>query len=219
MNIKQNTPNEIVYIESGFKPLKAMIYKRQLKFFRKYRDGCLRNNTATTSNIFFQGVAKNITFLRHYRKLDTNFVSPEGCYDHYAKESIEMNSVNVINKSSADINSLLGTYYRINPELKSPDFYEKPLCLESDRKIISQYRMGSHELRIQRGRINGENRNQRLCTCNDGVQSVEHMLFFCSKTENIRRMHNYEHLNLTSFFKSSDYKKLSDILKSIDEMK
>ena len=131
----------------------------------------------------------------------------------------KVNSDNVITKYTADIDSVHGTYYRINPELKSPDFYEKPLCLESDRKIISQYRMGSHELRIQRGRLNAENRNQRFCTCNDGIQSVEHMLFFCSKTENIRRMHNYEHLNLTSFFSNSDYKELSDILKSIDEMK
>ena len=36
---------------------------------------------------------------------------------------------------SADGDGILGTYYRINPEKKSPDFYNDPMCTETDRII------------------------------------------------------------------------------------
>ena len=162
MNIKQNTANEIVYIERGFKPLKGMIYKRQLKFFRKYRDCCLQNSTAATSKIFLEATAKNISFLKHYKKLDATYTSPKECYNYYTNESTNVNAEKVMAKHSADNNSILGTYYRINPELKSPKLYTEPLCIESDRKIITQYRTGSHELRIQSGRLNNNERKERL---------------------------------------------------------
>ena len=38
LNIQNNTPNEIVYLESGFTPLKPIIYRRQLQFYRKYKN-------------------------------------------------------------------------------------------------------------------------------------------------------------------------------------
>ena len=219
MNIKQNTANEIVYIESGFKPLKGMIYKRQLKFFRKYRDCCLQNPTAATSKIFLEATAKNISFLKHYKKLDATYTSPKECYNYYTNESTNVNAEKVMAKHSADNNSIFGTYYRINPELKSPKFYTEPLCIESDRKIITQYRTGSHGLRIQSGRLNNNERKERLCGCNNAIPTVEHVLLECPNPANVRLVHNYEYHNLTTFFRSTDYNSLADILKSINELK
>ena len=66
LSIKLNTANEITYIESGFKPLKAMIYKRQLKFFQKFKESCINNPTASTSRKFLQAMNKNVFYLRHY---------------------------------------------------------------------------------------------------------------------------------------------------------
>ena len=37
LNVRPNTPNHIVLIESGLLPLRALILKRQLKFFRKFK--------------------------------------------------------------------------------------------------------------------------------------------------------------------------------------
>ena len=37
LDVSRNTPNEVLYIESGFKTLKPLIYKRQLKFYRKMK--------------------------------------------------------------------------------------------------------------------------------------------------------------------------------------
>ena len=136
-----------------------MIYKRQLKFYRKFRNSCRNNPEATISKIFQQAVDKNISFLRHYKELNSDFSDPEECYKHHI--SVNMNNIEEKIKAShsADSDSILGTYYRINPEIKSPFFYHKPMCMETDRIIITQYRTGSHILRIQTGRSNEEQRN------------------------------------------------------------
>ena len=38
LGVRKNVPNDIVLIECGFLPLKAIIYGRQLNFFRKFRN-------------------------------------------------------------------------------------------------------------------------------------------------------------------------------------
>ena len=218
LNIKKNTSNEILYIESGFKPLKASIYKRQLKFYRKFKSDCASDPLSSISKLFTQALEKNISFLRHYKKLDNNFTTPYDCSRYYNQESDAIFTTKIL-QSATDMDNILGTYYRINPELKSPGFYQKPSCIEINRKIITQYRTGSHNLRIHKGRANNEERANRLCSCGIASQTVEHMLFNCPNTENVRRIHTYGHLNLRSFFSILNLDKMSDILKSVDSLK
>ena len=78
-----------------------------------------------------------------------------------------------------DSNSILGTYCKINPSLKSPEMYHNLSCVESEKLIITKYRTGSHELRIQSGRLRNETRDERLCKCGTEIQTIEHMLFTC----------------------------------------
>ena len=196
-----------------------MVYKRQLKFFRKFKESCLSDVTAPTSKIFLHAMDKNIFFLRHYKQLDMKFNNPKECFDFYREESGKKIFEKIIEKHLLDINSALGTYYRINPLLKSPELYSKPVCSESKRTVITQFRTGSHYLRIQTGRMREESRDSRLCKCNIELQTVEHLLFKCPNTANIRAIYDYETLNLTSFFESKDYVKMADILKSINELK
>ena len=89
--------------------------------------------------------------------------------------------------------------------------------METDRIIITKYRTGSHDLRIQKGRTTEEQRNSRLCDCGIDTQTIDHVLFYCPNTETTRQLHNYGHHNLTSFFGSTDHEKTADILKSIDD--
>ena len=37
LNVKENTPGEIALVESGFLPLSALVMKRQLNFFRRFK--------------------------------------------------------------------------------------------------------------------------------------------------------------------------------------
>ena len=43
LNVRHNTPSGLILIESGLLPLKALVAKRQLKFFRKFEIS-IRNN-------------------------------------------------------------------------------------------------------------------------------------------------------------------------------
>ena len=76
MNLRTNTPNFIVLIESGLLPIQALVLKRQLKWFRKFKRS-LRDNSArkividelTNSNV-------NIDYLQHYLALDEKYQYP-----------------------------------------------------------------------------------------------------------------------------------------------
>ena len=138
------------------------LYKRQLKFFLKFKDFSINNPNTSISKIFLHAMNKNITFLKHYKKLDANFSNPEKCLTYYLQEFDKAIEEKIRAKHSVDIDSILGIYYRINPLLKSPEFYHKPVCMESDRIILTQYRTGSHNLRIQTGRLNSEWHELRL---------------------------------------------------------
>ena len=218
LSIKKSTSNEILYIETGFKPLKGSIYKRQLKFYRKFKNDCAANPLSSISRVFHQASTKNIFFLRHYKNLDEKFDTPDECLKFFNMQCDEKFQEK-IRFSVNDPDSVLGTYLRINPALKTPEFYGKPTCMESNRKIITQYRTGSTNLGIHKGRVNDVKRVNRLCKCGNALQTVDHMLFYCTNTENIRQLYAYDHLDLESVFNTLDYGKLADILKSIDAKK
>ena len=105
-----------------------------------------------------------------------------------------------MNERLRDPHSPLGTYQRINPCLQSCDIYKKPLINERDRSYITKYRTGSHKLRIHTGRINKEAQHERLCICQNDIQTLGHVIFDCTNTENLRRLHHLQVNDLKSFF-------------------
>ena len=182
LDVSKTTANEIVYIESGYGKLKPTIYKRQMLFFRKFKKHCDELPASSISNVFKQAMESNVTFLRHYKRLDRQFNTPDDCYDYYlAEHTLEIkNKIQV--KHEADSDSILGTYYRINPELQSPIFNKELKCNEYERKLITRYRSGSHELKIQIGRLSNSSRDSRLCSCENEIQTLHHVIFICPLT-------------------------------------
>ena len=96
---------------------------------------------------------------------------------------------NLMNKvkdaANNDHDSKLGAYYLINPDLEAPDFDD---IFELDRIILSRYRTGSHNLRIESGRMAKpfEPREDRLCLCTTDIQTLEHCLLFCPLLDELR---------------------------------
>ena len=90
LGVKYNTPNELLYIETACKILKPLVMKRQLKFYRKFKDNCENNPTSTITTMFNLARDKNVVFLRHYRKLDEQFISPEECDRFYSRKHKEV---------------------------------------------------------------------------------------------------------------------------------
>ena len=123
----------------------------------------------------------------------------------------------IIDKLDGDADSILGTYFRLNPILISPRLYQEFQCNEFDRKLITRFRTGSNDLQIKKGRISGASRDGRLCICELDIQSLHHVLFNCPLTENIRVFHNIDESTIADFFESDDIPRIASILKAIDK--
>ena len=218
LNIYNNTPNEIVYIESGFLPLKPYIYKRQLNFFRKIKNDAITNPLSSISRLVNEIIDKKLPYIRHYIKLDEKFENAFDCFNFYSNKE-KLSLVNKIRiKGANDLDSILGTYLRINPALESPNMYHRIDCLESDRYMLTKYRTGSHSLRIQTGRKDNEARNERICVCSRDIQTIEHVLFHCELTKNITALSETQNDDIKSFFENNNYSHVASLLESIEDV-
>ena len=144
------------------------------------KSDCAKNPTSSISHIFLHAMNSNTTFLRHYKKLDQKFATPDECYRFHVKLHETQLRTKIQQKYDSDEDSILGTYMRINPTLQSPKLYRDISCHENDRRIITKYRVGSHELKIQSGRLAGSDRQDRICDSANGIQTVHHVLFSCA---------------------------------------
>ena len=117
------------------------------------------------------------------------------CFVFYQKEYETKIKSSILRKSNQlSAYSIIADYIAINPTLEVP-LFEK--VSERDRRILTKYRCGSHYLLVNTGRINRITIENRLCECGS-IQSLEHVLFNCNITENIRT--NTSPANLYEFF-------------------
>ena len=199
LNMKFNTPNDIVYVESGCHPLIASISKRQFNFWQKILNDITANPDSPITMLYLKAIEAKLPIIKHYQNLHTRFTSDTECYQYYRGQ--EMDTIRERIKSAAvrDVEGLLGTYNSINSTLQSPEFYSVYIINESDRLILTKYRTGSHALNIQKGRYNRIPREDRLCKCKEEVQDLTHIIFRCqliAEARNIIAQHN----SLQDFF-------------------
>ena len=91
---------------------------------------------------------------------------------------------------------------RVNPELKTPT---PPLkILEFERVMTTRYRTGSHNLRIETGRICNPTipREERICSCNTGVQSLAHCFRECPFLRDLYK--DYQFHSIEDAFENPD---------------
>ena len=50
---------------------------------------------------------------------------------------------------------------------------------EFERIIVTRYRCGSHYLEIEKGRYQRKQRDDRLCLCQENVQTMHHIVLHC----------------------------------------
>ena len=73
LSIRQNTNNEIIFIESGKFPLNARIKKAQLKFWISVNKYIVEYPEAALSKIMKLGLESNVPFLKYYKTLESDF--------------------------------------------------------------------------------------------------------------------------------------------------
>ena len=78
---------------------------------------------------------------------------------------------------------------KVNPQLIIPKVYTG--MMEYERKILTRYRCGSHNLNIETGSMFNIPRDERICDCMADLQTLQHCLFDCPMLADIRSEYNF----------------------------
>ena len=124
----------------------------------------------------------NINYVGYYVKLEKDYNTPRNCLRVLSNSYKTSWQNEFIKEHNNDVNSKLGTYHLVNPQMKNPNVFYNRRTFETDRILLTLFRTGSHNLMIETGRhfhpkIDREN---RLCSCSDGIQTISHVLLHCS---------------------------------------
>ena len=169
-NVRSSTPNFILYIESGFLPIKFIIYLRQYKFYKRFRQSIhAKSRREKMMSLLLEQQTK---FLKHYEKLVSNYASTDEILNEgldFVKQKIRTFATNGRSKFSM--------YLKLNPNLETSPFLHIVHPTASD---IIRFRVGSHYLPIETGRWCRKQRHERLCTSCGTIGDEEHILYHCS---------------------------------------
>ena len=170
VNVRPSTPNDLVLIETGLKPLKAVVHGRQLNFYNRFQDSL--QVMGARRRMLDILTSSPTDYLRHYTNLDRKFESSKKIHETYMEALKER-----IRKKAAKGCYKFMMYLKLNPMLdKSP-------CLENDSdqvtKDIIRFRLGSHYLPIETGRWCRKLRHERLCRTCGTLGDEEHYVYHC----------------------------------------
>ena len=116
----------------------------------------------------------------------------EACEESLTQSFRDACSAKIRQKAEEDENSRFGVYLKVNPQLEYPAHNYK--CNpEFERVLITRYWSGSHNLKIESGRLCNPTipRDERLCTCNTGIQTLHHCLFDCPLLAEVHAEYDY----------------------------
>ena len=184
LSVRNSVNNEIVYTECGENPLEIRITQQQLKFWGSMKELVSTNPTHYISKLI--AATENTKYIKHYKQLDQLYTNAEKCAETLINK-FKTTRETSIRSAATDSNSRLGTYLYINPSICKPTFVNK---LEFQRVFITRYRCGSHNLRIEAGRTSYIPREERLCICNNDLQTVKHVLLQCPLLNGLRERYN-----------------------------
>ena len=148
----------------------------------------------------------NLPYLKYYTNLQTTYETPGGCETALTDEFRTSTMTKINSKSNNDVDSRLGVYLQVNPDLTPPKLPKD--ILEFERVLVSRYRCGSHNLKIEAGRLCNPTipREERTCSCSTDVQSLRHCLFDCPYLGEIYQ--GYEYTSIKEAFNLPDIVKL-----------
>ena len=202
LSVRETVNTEIIYIEADRLPLNIRIAKQQLKFWISLQSYLEANPDHPLKGLLDQGLASNLPYLKYYTDLQTTYTSPKNLEEVLTNEFRASNERKINTKSNNDAESRLGVYLQVNRNLIPPP--QRHDILECERVLLTRYRCGSHNLKIEVGRLCNPKipREERLCKCNAGVQSLRHCLFDCQLLQEVYR--EYEYTTIEEAFNSPE---------------
>ena len=182
LSVRNNVNNEIVYTECNELPLKIRITKQQLKFWLTLKHYLQDKPSHYITKLINLANQHNSHYISYYNNLET-YVDTTNCGNVLKEEYKRKHNQAIHNAFQIDQHSRLGTYLQVNPSLMSPTYNNTP---EFHRVCVTRYRTGSNNLMIEKGRMFGSAREDRLCKCGMDIQSLRHVLLDCHLLNDIR---------------------------------
>ena len=170
MNARQGAPNSILLIESGLLPIKALIFSRQLKFYKRFKSSIQDNSTRS---VIFEHLMNNQSkYIKHYVDQEQKYTDSREIYQEFLtslKNSIQQKN-DVIEHYKHWI------YIKLNPSLTPSCFLSVPGRIA---QCIVKFRLGSHNLAIEKGRWRRIPRAERLCNKCRVIGDEYHLTYDC----------------------------------------
>ena len=171
LNVRTNTPVLPLYIESGLLPIRALIEARQFKFFFRFQKSL--DPDGDRKVVFDELLQDPPNYLQHYVTLHTKYENHHQIYRQY----IDDVKRKLQEKSLKPCGSKFKMYMSINPTLQTSPFIS---CMHPLSGDIVRFRLGSHNLPIEKGRWWRLNRKERVCANCNVVGDEHHVLYDCS---------------------------------------
>ena len=172
LGVRSNTPNDIVYVESGFLPLNSLILIRQFKFYKRFFDTIASGSRRERMMNFLLQDEKRTNFIQHYETLTTRYSSPQ----EIVEECRDQLKQRIRNRAGTG-QYKFEIYTRVNPDLSTSPFINS---IHPISHLLVRFRLGSHQLPIETGRWIRRPRHERLCTACGELGDEEHVIFSCS---------------------------------------
>ena len=173
LSVRQTTCHDTIQIELGIANAKSLVKDKQVKYLNKLRNR--REGDTYLQRTIDLAIKKKTKMGKQINNLMKSNTS-------YKKEYLR----SVQQRVRAATSTKRKEYYNLNPKLQENPIYRNPNIPEYNRISFSRIRLGSHHLKIKTGRWSRISRENRLCQCNEGIQSEEHVLLKCKLTEHLR---------------------------------
>ena len=193
LSVRKTTCNDLCLIEANMPSLPAIIQYRRASYLQKKVQSLKEDEPLKYAIELVRG--SNTPSYRMIMNEMSETVSNISIRDK------EMLKESVINNTTS---SKRKTYLEMNPLLIQPTAYISSVIKEYHRIEYTRFRLSSHNLQIERGRWSRTPREQRLCDCGNHIQDERHALFFCKRTEDIRKNFQTKYTTLKSFFEEMD---------------
>ena len=185
LGVRKSTCNSLVYFELGRFPLYITRKLRILKYWMKLKnsDNCILRSCLEDREILNDSWINDVRMeLNH---LGLGYIFNENTIDKFTLKLLEQRFYDLYKQEmfSAIRRSTRGEYYQYIADNFGLQFYLSKSMNETHRKIITRFRLSSHNLNVEYGRYRNELRSNRICTlCNlNDIEDEFHFILKCPK--------------------------------------
>ena len=209
LGVRITTSNDLCLIESGLRPLSAIVKTRQRKFFQKMLEARSDMTDDPFMHVFGITGEMNTVMWRYIEGIN-------GENDFVLEEIAEIKDSVTNQPPSA---TKFRTYLAMNPTLETHPLYtsNSPTLPDYLRINFTRYRLSSHRLRVEVGRWSRTPHDQRLCPCGIGVQDEMHV-FHCPVVKDIFDSVDKNYASLSDIFADTTVEDLQVLYKVLNKL-